>query len=66
MPQRASRSTQGDRAEGADGGAGERHAPEGLPDDVVHDALRGDPEAEAAVDEGWERAKSMEGEAPTG
>jgi hypothetical protein len=40
--------------------------PPELPDDVVHDALRGEPEAEAAVEEGWEQAKSMEGEAPTG
>jgi hypothetical protein len=40
--------------------------PPELPDDVVHDALRGDPDAEAAVEEGWEQAKSMEGEAPTG
>lgn len=40
-------------------------APEPLPDDVARAALRGDPEAEAKVDEGWEEAKSMEGEAPT-
>ena len=41
-------------------------APEPLPDDVARAALRGEPEAEAKVDEGWEQAKSMEGEAPSG
>jgi hypothetical protein len=41
-------------------------APEPLPDDVARAALRGDPDAEAAVEEGWEQAKSMEGEAPSG
>lgn len=40
-------------------------SPEPLPDDVARAAFRGDPDAEAAVDEGWEQAKSMEGEAPT-
>jgi hypothetical protein len=40
--------------------------PEPLPDEVSRAAVRGDPEAEAAVEEGWEQAKSMEGEAPTG
>lgn len=40
--------------------------PEPVPDDVARAALRGDPEAEAAVEEGWEQAKSMEGDAPTG
>ena len=39
---------------------------EPIPDDVAHDALRGDPEAEAAVAEGWEKAKSMDVEAPSG
>lgn len=41
-------------------------APEPLPDDVARKALRGDPEAEAVVEEKWEQTKSMEGEAPTG
>ena len=45
------------------GGDGE---PEPLPDDVARAAFRGDPDAEAAVEEGWEEAKSMEGEAPSG
>ncbi|HYH47912.1 MAG TPA: hypothetical protein VEG38_00035 [Acidimicrobiia bacterium] len=40
--------------------------PEPLPDDVARAALRGDPDAEAAVEEGWEQARSMEGEAPSG
>jgi hypothetical protein len=40
--------------------------PEPLPDDVARAALRGDPEAEALVEKEWDRAKSMEGEAPTG
>ena len=45
------------------GGDGE---PEPLPDDVARAAFRGDPDAEAAVEAGWEEAKSMEGEAPSG
>lgn len=40
--------------------------PEPLPDEMARKALRGDPEAEAVVEEKWEQAKSMEGEAPTG
>ena len=43
-----------------------KDGPEPLPDEVARAALRGDPEAEEAVEEGWEQAKSMEGEAPTG
>jgi hypothetical protein len=39
---------------------------EPLPDGVVHDALRGEPEASAEVEEAWDRARSMEGEAPSG
>jgi hypothetical protein len=47
-------------------GGEEAEAPEPLPDDMARKALRGDPEAEAVVEEKWEQAKSMEGEAPTG
>jgi hypothetical protein len=53
-----------DQARPAAGHEGE--APEPLPDDVARKALRGDPEAETAVEERWDQAKSMEGEAPTG
>lgn len=39
---------------------------EPVSDETAAKALRGEPEAEAEVEEGWERAKSMDGEAPTG
>lgn len=39
---------------------------EPLPDEDVLPALRGDPEATRKVEEGWEQAGSMEGDAPTG
>ena len=53
-----------EQAETAAGDEGE--APEPLPDDVARQALRGDPQAEAIVEDRWDQAKSMEGEAPTG
>lgn len=53
-----------EQAATAEGDEGE--PPEPLPDEMARKALRGDPEAEAVVEEKWEQAKSMEGEAPTG
>jgi hypothetical protein len=55
-----------EEARTAAGDDGAARPPEPLPDDVARKALRGDPEAEAVVEEKWEEAKSMEGEAPTG
>lgn len=60
MPQRPEEQARS----GAD--AGGEAPPEPLPDDMARKALRGDPEAEAIVEEKWDQAKSMEGEAPTG
>ena len=73
MPQRSRRTTTAAEEQQADPGdaagleeAGPTEPPEPLPDDVARKALRGDPQAEAIVEEKWEEAKAMEGEAPTG